>query len=411
MHTLGKYLVTGIILFSLSSVYSARAEEEKKKEEEETTIKTESGSDLKNEIKETRELVEKLSGLSIGGFFDVSVTNYKNNPNAFALGDFELDIEREYKENFQVAAALVFNDEGAELAAGFVDYHLVGSSIAPRGRLFSDKGFHIQFGKFDVPFGNDWQYFASADRIGINAPLTTELVMEGGYNDVGARILANFVAVNATVFMLRGVGEANSYGGRIGITPFRDPYRLREQLIPKFELGFSYIHDLDRDGKIEERCGAVDFESNIGPLILRGEYYVRVNNDGMSLVEVEEDGDSTEVPENLKGTVANGYQGTAAINFSYFSSYPLILYGRYEYYRIMENKTYELLGVTLKEYKEDNTKTGGYVTRIVSGININIFEICILKVEYLQFLHTYEEFKQLEQYSEKSVYGQLVITF
>jgi hypothetical protein len=363
--------------------------------------------DIKKEIDGLKERIDEMSGLGISGFFDVKASNYKNNPNAFALGDFEFDIERAYKENIHVAAALVFNDEGAELAVGFIDYHFYGSTIAPRGRLFAEKGIHLQAGRFDVPFGNDWQYFASADRIAITPPLTTELVMDGGYNDVGVRFLANFVSMNMTIFMLRGIEEGNSYGGRIGLTPFNTPYTFRKRAIPRFELGFSYLYDVNREGEIEERIAAVDFESNIGPIILRAEYYIRDSNLGADPLAEEDE----TAPPPVVGTVLDGYHVTGAIDFSNFSSLPVILYCRYDYFRKRDNEEYDIFGYTVRERDVDQPVEEDCVTRIAGGMRINISDILFLKLEYLQFLDTYEEFENRDVYCEKSFFAQLVITF
>lgn len=175
--------------------------------------KTESiAASLKNGIKET-------TGLEVSGFFDVYASNYNNNPNIFEIGNFELDLEHSFAQYFQVASALVFNTDGAELAVAFIDFHLRGGSIAPRGRLFKEQGVHLQVGKFDLPFGNDWQYFASPDRLQVSAPLTTEYVNSEGYNDTGLRILGQFVSLNFTTYIIKGIEEGVSFGGRIGLTP------------------------------------------------------------------------------------------------------------------------------------------------------------------------------------------------
>lgn len=348
-------------------------------------VYAETDDDLKREIDELKKRVEELekktdekNALKFSGFFDVGMSNFKNQPNIFSLGVFELDIEHTYKENFQVAAALVFH-RGAELGVGFIDYHLFGGSISPRGRLFVEKGIHIQVGKFDVPFGNDWQYFTSINRISVNAPLTTEMVMEGGYNDVGLRILSNFVAFNITLYTLRGIEEGysyggNSFGGRFGFTPFNNPYRLRAKEIPTFELGVSYIIDVDKGGSIAEKVLAVDLESKIGPVILRSEYYRR---------------------DKTVGIIHWGYHVTGGFDFSNVSIVPVILYSRYSFYRM---ERYILI-------EEEND-----LSRLAVGIKINIANISFLKLEYLNYIKADEYFKD-EYFSENLYYVQLMITF
>lgn len=346
---------------------------------------------LKNEIEILKKKIDQISALEIGGFFDVSISNYKNKPNIFAIGDFELDIRHVYKENLQVAAALVFH-EGAELKVGFIDYHIFGSAISPRGRLFEDDGLHIQIGKFDVPFGNDWQNYPSINRISVTPPLTTEMVMEGGYNDEGIRILFNLVSINATIFMLDGIEEkysygGNSFGGRIGLTPFNNPYMLSQRSIPVFEMGFSYIHDIDSSGYIAERVYAFDFESKIDPMILRGEYYYR---------------------DKSAGIIFDGYHITCAFDFKNLFSFPLIFFCRYDHFK-MENYVPDSDNDIIPT--EDSDKNDDKLSRITAGVNINISDISFLKLEYQHFIQTYEDYRKDAYYSEYLYYIQLVITF
>jgi hypothetical protein len=130
-------------------------------------------------------------GLSIDGFFEMQVSPSHDSARAVRPGDFEIDLSRELGEHAQLAAAIVTNDEGTNLTVGYLDVHFFGGLIAPRGKLPREKGFHVQIGRFDVPFGNDWQYFAPKDRLELSAPLTTEAILEGGGNDAGIRVLGS----------------------------------------------------------------------------------------------------------------------------------------------------------------------------------------------------------------------------
>lgn len=324
-----------------------------------------------------------MSALKINGFFDVSISNYKNKPNIFLIGPFELDIAHNY-DHFQVAAALVFHD-GAELRTGFIDYHLFGGNISPSGRMFRDEGLHLQIGKFDVPFGNDWRYVPAPDRITVTPPLTTELIMDGGYNDEGIRLLLNFISVNASLYMLKGIEQqysygGNSFGGRIGITPFNNPYTLKSASMSPLEFGFSYIHDIDRDGATAEKIFAGDMESKVGPVILSSEYYYRDKNAGILLY---------------------GYHVTGAIDFNYFSRLPVILYGRYDKYT-----SEEIVSINYREGVEKSS-----ISRATAGLNINIARISYLKLEYIKYLTAYEEYESDQYYNDMLYYIQLVIRF
>jgi hypothetical protein len=354
-------------------------EKGKKSVEEELVEMHREIEELKDRIADLEKAESEQNDLKLSGFFDVGASNYKNKPNVFEIGGLELELEHNYKENFQVAAALVFSD-GAELDVGFIDYHLFGGEISPRGRLFKEKGLHLQVGKFDVPFGNDWQYFGAIDRISITPPLTTEEIMEGGYNDVGMRLLSNFISFNVSLYLLRGIEQGysyggNSYGGRLGITPFSNPYSLRVKNIPVFELGGSYIIDVDRNGSQTEKLAAADFQSKIGPLFIRSEYYRR---------------------DKTVGILLQGYHVTAGFDFYRISRLPLLIYSRYS--------------ITISErYERGDEKNT--LARIAAGLNINLYNISYIKLEYLQYLEVYDEFSQDEYYTEKLYYLQLVIAF
>jgi hypothetical protein len=354
-----------------------------KEEVDELKAKVEDLEDTKTELEILKKQVNLLSALKISGFFDVSISNYKNKPNVFLIGPFELDIEHNY-EHFQVAAALVFHD-GAELSTGFIDYHLFGGRISPTGRLFQGEGLHLQVGRFDVPFGNDWRSFPAKDRITVTPPLTTELIMDGGYNDEGVRLLLNLVSVNVSMYMLKGIEEqysygGNSFGGRIGITPLNNPFSLKSGTMPPLELGFSSIIDIDRNGTVAEKLYAGDIESKIGPLILSSEYYYRDKNAGILLY---------------------GYHITGGIDLSYFSRLPLIFYGRFDRFT-----SEEIVSINFAEGTDKNS-----ISRITAGININIAHISYLKLEYQNYLAAYEEFKTDQYYSKMLYYLQLVIRF
>jgi hypothetical protein len=335
--------------------------------------------DLKKRVDELEEKNVRESTkykLNIKGFFDVNMSNYKKQPNIFDIGSFELQLEHVYPQNIQVAAALVFDKKGAHLGVGFIDYHLFGSSIAPRGRLFREKGIHLQVGKFDVPFGNDWQYFSAVDRISVTSPLTTSRIMDGGYNDVGARLILNMIWMNTSLHVLRGIEQGysfggNSFGGRFGFSPLNDPYSLTKKYAP-FEIGFSYLYDVDKAGAPAEKMWAADFETNIGWLLVSSEYYYR---------------------DKMLGIRDKGYQATTALDFN---TIPLILFTRYD-------------DVLRERYKA--VIESGEVSRISTGLRISIYDIAYIKAEYSRYIKREGIEKDDEYFVRNLYYLQLMIRF
>ena len=232
---------------------------------------------LRDSVEKSRnEIAEKLFGLQLSAFGDVA-SHYddagKQKPD---WGTFELDASADVTRDLQGALALVNDQTGTTMPVGFIDYHTYGGSIAPRGRLWVEKGLHIQAGRFDVPFGSDWQFFASKDSVSISRPLTTELVMEGGYNDKGMRVLGNNGSVNFNAYFLRGFNAGRLVGGRLGVTPFSDPFSIKTAKEPKtFEFGLSYFYDANASWKKNETGFAADTEVFLDDWSGRFEYVAR----------------------------------------------------------------------------------------------------------------------------------------
>ncbi len=357
-------------------------EQELRKEIEDLKKRVNELEALKEDYADLKKEIRFLNDLQISGFFDAGISNYKNKQNVFSVGSFELDIQHTY-DHFQVAAALVF-DKGASLDVGFIDYHLFGGTISPRGRPFHNKGIHLQIGRFDVPFGNDWYSYSSVSRITVTEPLTTEIIMDGGYNDDGIRLMFNFISFNATFYVLQGIDQkytygGNSYGGRIALTPFSNPYKANKNNEPVFETGFSMILDFDSAGLRSETLYAGDIKTQIGPAVLSGEYYYR---------------------DKKAGITSQGWHGDLFFCFGYFSSVPLTLFGRFDQ---CEEKEY-----VLKNEHEVRVSNG--LTKICAGLNFNISDISYLKFEYDRFIKAYEDYKD-PYYSKNLYYLQLAISF
>jgi len=236
-----------------------------------------SPSTMRESIDKARnDLADKFFGLQLSAFGDV-LSHYDDaGKQKLGRGALELDASVDLSPDLQGALALVNEQAGTTMPVAFFDYHTFGGTIAPRGRLWVEKGFHIQAGRFDVPFGSDWQFFASKDSVSISRPLTTELVMDGGYNDKGMRVLGNNGSVNFNAYILRGFNAGRLIGGRVGITPFSDPFSLKTTKEPKtFEFGLSYFYDANASWKKNETGHAVDAEVFIDDWSGRFEYVRR----------------------------------------------------------------------------------------------------------------------------------------
>lgn len=325
-------------------------------------------------------LASLLSRLSLSGFFDVTASDRRNDPSVFAMGDFELDLARELGRSVQVAAALVANDDGAELAVGFLDVHLLGGLVAPRGRHPVEKGLHVQLGRFDVPFGNDWQLYAAKDRVEASAPLTTDELLDGGVNDVGLRVLGHDGTFGYTLYVLRGDGAGNAFGGRISVAPFDVPFRFPPRL-GLFEAGISLLHDVDGDGRTERTAVALDAQLRSGPLFVRSEF-VRT--------------DDRPNGESPVRSVRNGWHVTASFAAGELpGGVALTPYARYDSVR----------------GGEETVERPGRTARITAGAHAALFAHLALKAEYRRTLEAPEAVRTAEGFGRDAWLVQAVVTF
>lgn len=321
------------------------------------------------------------SALGLSGFFDVQAADARTDPNVFSMGDFELDLARELGRHVQVAAALVVNDDGTELAVGFVDVHVLGAPVAPRGRLPVEKGLHVQLGRFDVPFGGDWQYFAAKDRTELSAPLTTDVVLDGGYNDVGLRLLGATESFGWSACWLRGEGEGTALGGRLVLTPFDNVYRLRNR-VRAVEIGVSGLLDLDGDGGTETTSLAVDAELRGPPGLLRAEWARR---------------DERPEPGRDGRLVKSGFHVTACVDAGAPGGVPLTPYARYD--------TAEV------EPTSAGSPEAGRTERLTAGVNALLFDLLSLKLEYQRILSAPPDVAAAPGFHRDAAQAQVVVSF
>jgi hypothetical protein len=234
---------------------------------------------LRADIESLRAAIAGLTGgLAFSGFLAMRAESYAAAPNAFGLG-LELDLAKAAGPQAQFAGAVTFDEKSATLAVGFVDLHFLGGMVSPRGALWPERGFHLQAGRFDLPFGDDWRYYAANGRAQIGPPLTTATVLEGGLNDIGVRAYGSAAWLNYAAWVIRGYGRGNGLGARLELAPLDTPFTLRSSERNRFELALSALYDLDDRGDLERWVVALDFDGRAGPLHLRGEAMERRDAD------------------------------------------------------------------------------------------------------------------------------------
>ena len=226
-------------------------------------------------------LAEHLGGVQVSAFGDALWALDDQGRRQVWADALEVDYAGALGRTLEMAGAVTRTGGVTHLPVGFLDFHPFGAQLAPRGQLSVEKGFHIQAGRFDVPYGNDFQSYASKDSLTLSRPWTTTAIMDGGYNDEGLRLLGNNGTVNFNAFLLRGFLPGRLLGGRLGLTPFSDPFSLSATRQPKVaEVGCSWYRDVTSDWRPQETGTALDADARLGPYYFRAEYLVRKRSGG-----------------------------------------------------------------------------------------------------------------------------------
>ena len=205
--------------------------------------------------------------LILEGFFDVTAHTTDTSEHPFDLGGLELDIQFNHGENFAVSTALVWEGDAAEVAVAVLDYHVNTHTVPTRGRLFGEPGYHIQFGRFDIPFGIDYEFFGAPDRPNVSAPLTTLRIQNDGFAGDGIRAYGTWSQFDYAVYWTNSLFEDNgtSVGTRIGIFPARDPFSVHNRdSQSNFILGVSWLYDMDSEEKRRNELAAIDITWRYG---------------------------------------------------------------------------------------------------------------------------------------------------
>ena len=328
-------------------------------------------SKLTAQVTQIQEAVSQ-QGLDITGFFDVSARTENKAEQTFNLGAFEIDLEYAYDEHFAVSSALVWDGNSAEIGVAVVDFHLFNDGIPARGRIFSNQGFHIQAGRFDLPFSSDYQFFAAPDRITVSAPLTTERIQQGGYNGDGLRFYGSQDVFNYAVFWTNSVYEDQgmSIGGRAGVSLGNNPFRLHHHDSPSIlELGLSYLSDLDGNQNIRRSVYAGDLSFNYKAVSLLSELAWLDSHEDLI------DGNGTNFGRNNQ----LAYHVTLLTELESFVHYPIHAYVRYDNWRTDA-------AVVLDSDDDTITYTVGDINRLTIGFNYLINDYLQIKFEYTDTL-------------------------
>ena len=278
--------------------------------------------------------VPAFAELEVSGFVDFLGQGGQGENTTFGMGAFEIDFGSEFSAKVSFEGAVVVEGEEVGLGQTLVDF-----------KLLEEDRLGIQVGLLDMPFGIDYQVFATPDRRLVTIPLVTELMMDGGWGDIGVNLHGAVALLNYNLYVVNGMGEdggvpvnqitennnAKTAGGRIGVLPIKD-----------FELGFSYAQGPYLDGTARQalsRTGG-DIQFVHEPLEVKGEFVTG--------------------KEELPGAAKNEHEGL--------------------YIQLLGRATEKGYGVVRYGYWKP--KGGGRVTRVTIGLGYDLIENVSLRSEY-----------------------------
>jgi hypothetical protein len=210
-------------------------------------------------------------GLDISAFADIifPVSPDSLSGSQVRVNQAEIDLEGVIAEDVTAAMALAYDPDAETFALAVlaveVPLHETESWSAA-----------LTAGQFDVPFGIDYQVYASVDRRLVHGPLFVDFTHEG-WNDMGANLNLAAGGFGADVFFING-----SAAGRGVVNPAKiwdrqdikraEGARVHYGVLEGVEVGLSgaWFHDL-ADVTTMTLMGA-DFQAALGAFSCKGEF-------------------------------------------------------------------------------------------------------------------------------------------
>ena len=365
-------------------------------------------------------------GLEISGFFDVNAKTGNTTDQTFSLGSVELDLDYVHDDHFGAASALVLcgNSSNADYGApaavfcgnsgvgglsggntmagimvAMIDYHWFDDRVPPRGRIFNRQSFHIQAGRFDLPFGIDYQNFANKDRVTVTPPLTTSRMQLGGYNADGLRSYGVWDNVNYSVFWTDAfyADDGHTVGGRLGMTLGQRPYSVHNPH-KGIAFGISHLSELNGDNHIRNSVYGADLSIDFGIWHLENELMLLQAHQAQTF-----DVDGRLLVDDFGHTVGKGHQfgyhSTLVVDLEAILKYRLKAFVRFSRWQPTQTVGLDYDG---KPVAIDD------VSMLSLGFNYRFNDYLQLKFEYSDSLGT----STAERYFDHRVgIGQLVVSF
>jgi|GEM_PF-2813592 len=169
-----------------------------------------------------------LGQIDVSAFMDIiQGKDLKNGSDlGLNLGQCEIGFASTAEGPASAEAAFALNPEsgGIELGAALISHELAAGE---------DWSLNVDGGQFDVPFGLDYQFLPSPDRLLITSPLAVEL-STASWNTVGADLSFYSSRLDAALLLLNGIAVEKSLAARMDL-----------RIIPALSAGASWFSDLN----------------------------------------------------------------------------------------------------------------------------------------------------------------------
>jgi hypothetical protein len=298
----------------------------------------------------------------------------------------------------------------AGFSVALIDYHVFGGKEPPRGRILSDYEMHIQAGRFDVPFGSDYQYFANTDRVTITMPLTTSRMQLGGYSGDGIRSFGAWRMLNYILYATDALYANDGYvfGGRLGIDLDESHYNLHGTGVDGFEMGLSHLSEFNGADQIRNSVYGADISASYGIFRWLNEFmYIQSHQNQVldtssnlvytSSVNASDDTFLTFLP--FGKTHQLGYHSTLIANLENYVKQPVLAFARFSRWEPSKKLGLDYDGATVN---------WGDISMLSVGLNYKLGEHLTFKVEYDDSLGT--SIKE-RYFDEKMGIGQVIMSF
>jgi hypothetical protein len=237
--------------------------------------------------------------MEMSGYADVQHVTWENTPETndpFRVGQAELGFSSTLSPQVGMDATIAYWNEDLYLNRFAVDFHLWGPANDHYWNAPNLESSGIQVGRFDVPFGVDWQVYDSINRRLVSKPLAVERT-HSTWNDYGVNLYFNTSWWNLKVFGLNGFGYETAFEdgtgailgfNGIGYDPAsRNGYDVVEfdtnlavggrvgiVTTPWLELGGSYSGFFNQDNEIDMSLMGADLQFDWNEWEIKGEYIV-----------------------------------------------------------------------------------------------------------------------------------------